>query len=267
MIKCRNLCVEYPHDGHDTHPALQDLSLDIGDSEFIALIGPNGSGKSTLALSLAGLQVLSSGTIEIDGNDINDLIRSRLIRDIVGIVFQNPDDQLVTNIVEREIAFALENRAVPVKEMERIVEQALHRFRIDGLKGRSPNQLSGGQKQKLALASVMIANPKFLILDEPTSFLDTPDRREILKRLRAEFNERKNDGFTVLLITQFSREAALCDRIIVVDNGRIAADASPEDLFTSQRSLLDTIGVEIPIEYRLSQAIPDIHLPASLFDY
>jgi len=267
MIKCLNLCVDYTHDKNKSIAALNNLSFDIRDSEFIGVIGPNGSGKSTLAFCVAGLQPLTSGTIEIDGRDIHDLIKTSEIRDVIGIVFQNPDDQLLTNMVEHEIAFALENRSVPKDEMVKRVDEIMHRFQIADLKGQSPNQLSGGQKQKLALASVMIANPKYLILDEPTSFLDMPDRRMILRQLRVEFQERAHEGFSIIFITQFPREAAACSRIIVLDNGQIAADDTPENLFTTQQTLFNSIGVEVPIEYQIKKAVPGIQVPANIFDY
>ena len=266
MIKCRNLCVDYQNDKNSSTSALNALSFDIGDSEFIGMIGPNGSGKSTLAFCIAGLLAVTSGTIEIDGGDINKLIRTREIRDMIGVVFQNPDDQLLTNMVEREIAFALENRSVRRDDMVKRVNEIIDRFQIADLKGQSPNQLSGGQKQKLAIASVMIANPKYLILDEPTSFLDIPDRRMILKQLKVEFQARACEGFSVLLITQFPREAAVCSRLIVLDKGQIAADDTPEKIFTERQVFLNSIGVEIPVEYQIKKAVPGIEFPAYIFD-
>ena len=267
MIKCHNINVSYPIDQDNSYQAISNVSIDIKEAEFTAIIGPNGSGKSTLALAMSGLQIAQSGSISIDNTDINVLLRSRSLYDLMGIVFQNPDDQLVTNFVEREIAFGLENRGVPRSEIVRRIDRILEEFNYSGLKNRSPFQLSGGQKQKLALASVLVANPKYLILDEPTSFLDSLDRKTIFAQLRKEIEEQKREGFSVILITQFSREAVQCDRVVVLNQGSIVADGFPDVIFSEMQELLQEIGVEIPVEYRLKKACPEIQLPKALFNY
>jgi len=265
MIKCRNLSVYYPGEKKRRIPALHNLSLDIVESEFITLVGPNGSGKSTLALCLAGLLPVDSGMLEIDGCDIQTMRRTNEIRNLVGIVFQNPDDQIITNFLDREVALSLENRGVPRGEMHVRVQEILQRFDLDTLSGRSPNHLSGGQKQKLALASVLVANPKYLILDETTSYLDPADRNAVFSHLTAEYARRKSEGFTVILITQFAREAASSGRVIVMHEGSVAADGSPADVFTEHRDEIESIGVGIPVEYYMQSAYSEIAVSPSLF--
>lgn len=266
MIECRNITVSYIQDRDTVFHAIKDISLEIGDAEFIAVVGPNGSGKSSLALALAGLLPLKSGSIVIDRVSMNELKDSRTLYDKIGIVFQNPDDQLVTNLVDTEIAFGLENRSVPQAEIIRRVNEILERFQLKDLTDRPPHQLSGGEKQLLALASVLVSNPKYLILDESTSFLDSFSRKMVLNQLHKEFKIRRSEGFTVILITQFSREAVHCGRVIVLNNGKLCVDDVPDKVFTEHQELLHTIGVEIPVEYRFKQECPDIPLPQSLFD-
>jgi len=194
-------------------------------------------------------------------------VNSGKIREIIGIVFQNPDDQLITNFVEREIAFALEYKGTPEVEMREKVRDILLRFNLDSLKRRSPNQLSGGQKQKLAVASIMIAKPQYLVLDEPTSFLDVNERRFLFNQLREEFKTQYDSGFSLLLITQYSREAVMCDRVIVLHDGEVAADDSPEKIFSENQSLLKQIGIEVPLEYRLKTLVPGIDIEPGIFNF
>jgi len=265
MIKCSNVTVVYPgSDGQDIR-ALDNLSLEVGESEFITVLGANGSGKSTLALCLAGLCDFSAGNITIDDRPFHELTGSGGIRDILGIVFQNPDDQILTNFLDREIALALENRGVSRDEMLLRVEDTLQAFGLSEYRHLLPNQLSGGQKQKLALASILVANPKYLILDETTSYLDPLERKTILSRLLSEFNRRKDQGFSILLITQFAREAVKSDRVIVLEKGAVAADAPPPVLFSESTGLLSAAGVDIPIEFRLSDIIPRASVSSELF--
>jgi len=259
MISCRNVCVEYRLDETNILSALRNVSFDVNESEFVAVIGPNGSGKSTLALCLSGLLQPTSGEIFIDNSPIEVPllgIDSRAIHTIVGIVFQNPDDQIIASSVEREIAFALENRGIPREEMKCRVNDIINRFSLDNMRERQPDCLSGGQKQKLAIASVLVSNPKFLILDEPTSFLDDSDRRMLIQLLNSEFQKPARTGFTVLLITQFSREAARCGRVVVMNRGEIIADGTPEYVFIERQEELLSIGVEVPVEYRIKKVYP-----------
>ncbi|MFC1553178.1 ATP-binding cassette domain-containing protein [candidate division KSB1 bacterium] len=266
MIRCKDVCVEYPSADGKTIFALKNISLEINDSEFVCIIGPNGSGKSTLALALTGLRQVSSGTIVIDQKDINTLLKTREIRDLTGIVFQNPDNQLLTNVLEHELAFALENRSVDKEEMIKQVNKTICDFQMQDLKGYSPNQLSGGQKQKLAIASVMITMPKYLFLDESTSYLDSEDRKMITDLLTGGFKNRKKDGFSIVLITQFSYEALFCDRLIVLNEGELILDDSPDKVFTKNQSVLEKIGIEVPLRYQLKNAVPSLKISKGMLN-
>ncbi len=267
MIKCTDISVSFPTMTERRLSALNNLSLEIKKTEFVTIIGPNGSGKSTLALSLSGLVPLDSGSIEIDGMDIEHLMNTGKIRDLIGIVFQNPDDQILTGFIDREIALGLEARGVSREMMIKRVNETLERFNLKKLNGLSPNQLSGGQKQKLALASILISEPQYLVLDETTSYLDPIERKKILSLLYKEFKNRSSNNFSIILITQYSREAAQSDRVIVMNNGAICADGPPEYIFTEKHDLLSAIGVDIPVEYRLKAAVPEMKISAGLFNY
>lgn len=265
MIKCTDLHLDYPAADGSMVNALNGLSVEIGASQFVTVMGPNGSGKSTLAMCLAGLQDLTGGEIIIDGIDIGSRISDGSIRDKIGIVFQNPDDQLLTYFIDRELALILENRGVPGDEMTRRVDLAIERFGMTGYTGVSPAQLSGGQKQKLALASILIGEPRYLILDETTSYLDPGERKTILSILNEEFERRKESGFSIILITQFAREAVQSDRVIILNNGAVSADGKPDKVFTGQGVFLSEIGVDIPPEFRLTNALPGISVESRLF--
>ncbi|MFC1561614.1 ATP-binding cassette domain-containing protein [candidate division KSB1 bacterium] len=267
MIICRDLNVRYPGTGRGQIPALNGLSVTISDSEFTAVIGPNGSGKSTFALAVSGLLSYESGSITVNDRNVKDLVTEGSIRDIIGIVFQNPDNQLLTNSLEREIAIALENRGVPRDVMLGRVDSALERFNLKDLLHLQPEQLSGGQKQKLALASILVADPDYLILDETTSYLDPKDRKMIFSMLRNEYKRKSSGKFSIVLITQFVREAVQSDRVIVMNKGAVAADAPPERLFIEHKTLLDSIGIEAPAEYQLKAAFPEIDIPSGLLSY
>jgi energy-coupling factor transporter ATP-binding protein EcfA2 len=265
MINCQNVSVEYRLDKTTVISALTNVSFNVKESEYIAVIGPNGSGKSTLALCLSGLLQPSSGTVYIDGAPLGTAVSNHTIHTTVGIVFQNPDNQLTANTVEREVAFALENRAIPREEMIHRVDAILKQFSIEDLRYRSPYHLSGGQKQKAALAAVMVSNPKYLILDEPTSYLDASDRRIFLHQLRLEFAERSANGFAIVLITQFSYEAVQCNRIIVLNKGEVITEGIPDYIFGECQEVLNAVGVEIPAEYHIKKVFPGIDLSADSF--
>ncbi|MCP4723523.1 MAG: ATP-binding cassette domain-containing protein [bacterium] len=267
MIKCTGITASYPGMVGNRQKALDNVDLEIHGPEFIGVIGPNGSGKSSLALCLAGLHKIDSGTLEIEGRDISDSINDGTIHDTIGIVFQDPDDQLITNTVEHEIAFALENRGIQPEVMRELVGKQIDKFNLDQFKDRSPHDLSGGQKQKLAVASALISDPVYIILDEPTSFLDPVERKDLFNLMREEFSNRKDAGFSVILITQFAREAAACDRVIVMDKGKIIADGDPEKVFSEKLDHFVEIGVNIPLEVKLRQYVPDFAVNYEVFGY
>jgi energy-coupling factor transport system ATP-binding protein len=208
--------------------SLRGVSFGLRPGETVALMGANGSGKTTLIRCLNGLLIPESGNVVVDGLSIRDAGSLVEIRRRVGLVFQNPDDQIVTATVDREIAFGLENLGVPHGEMVARVEDALDRFHLRAFKEHSPHLLSGGERQRLALAAVWVMDPGYFVLDEPTSLLDPSGRRDI-HRFMAEKASSRGNGF--LLATQFPEEAMLCGRLIVLDGGRVVYDGKPEIAF------------------------------------
>jgi len=247
MIVVENLCFRYK--GEEKY-AIEDLNLRIEDGEFISIMGANGSGKSTLALCLCGILKATSGTVMVDSHQINGGSEAGISK--FGIVFQNPDNQLVTTSVERELAFPLENAGIPFEYMKNMVDEKLISFNIDQYRHSFPGELSGGEKQKVALASAMISSPKYLILDEPTTFLDPVEKKEIFSVINNEMSTRKNIGFTVILITQYLKEALNSDRIIVLSDGKIIYDINSVEVINNIEDFED-LGISIPIEYKIEK--------------
>jgi len=237
MISIRGVKFDYPGGN-----ALDGIDLEIKEGEKIALMGPNGCGKSTLALLIKGLLLPAEGKIEIDNIPPENSSPGK-----TGIVFQNPENQIATAIVEREIAFGLENMGMPREEMVTIVDQALKKFGLSSYRKHPPHLLSGGQMQKLALASVMAMQPDYLILDEPTSMLDPVSRREFLESLD---NFPKKTG--ILFITQYPRETLKFPRLIVMLKGKIHFDGAPDNFF-SDPSLYHPSGIDPPVKYVLEK--------------
>ena len=221
MISFRNVTFCYDSGGA---PALRDLNLEIRAGESVCIMGANGCGKSTLARILAGLLEVSQGEFELNG------VADRPIP--VGLLFQNPDNQMVAVTVEKEIAFALENLAVPFEEMDRRVAATLERFGIEHLRTRLTSELSGGEKQRVALASVMICMPPVLVLDEPDSFLDAQGRAAL--RQEEEQIRRENPDMILVRITQYPSVAKRYQRLIVLDRGQVAADGSPPQILADR---------------------------------
>lgn len=231
MIKVEDVTYYYPE---TAEPALRNLNLDIGPGESVCLMGANGSGKSTLARVLAGLTRLTRGRVTVDGIDVADKTKPRR----VGMLFQNPDNQMVAVQVEKEIAFALENKACPPAEMDKVVTAALEAFDIVHLRERLTSELSGGEKQLVALASVMVQNPPVLVLDEPDSYLDEPGKKKLekyLARLKTD-----NPGLVEIRVTQYPQTARRYPRLIVLDRGVVAADSAPSDIFSDKEFCLRT---------------------------
>jgi len=222
MIEIKDLSFQY-----GDHKALDGITLDIREGEWIAVMGANGSGKTTLARCLNGLLLPTGGDVLVDGCSVLDADRLWDIRNRIGMVFQNPDNQIVSTLVEREIAFGLENLGIPSDEMRARVDEALARFDLTQYRCHPPHKLSGGEKQRLAIASVWVMRPKVMVLDEPASLLDPKGRREIehiLKNLDAA------DGQTILHITQFPEEAMLARRVLIMARGKIVMDGDPQKL-------------------------------------
>ena len=222
--------------------ALDGVDITIQKGEFVAVLGHNGSGKSTLVKHFNGILLPTSGKVFACGIDTCDEERLYDIRQNVGMVFQNPDNQIVATIVEEDVAFALENVGVPPAEIRRRVDEALKSVGMYEYRERAPHQLSGGQKQRIAIAGVIAMRPSCIVLDEPTAMLDPQGRKEVLqviKRLNREF------GITVILITHYMDEAAQTDRTVVVDNGKILLDDTPRRVF-AQVEKVKSVGLDVP---------------------
>ncbi len=245
IIRTENLCFSYKS-GDEENPVitevLKNINLDIKKGEFVSILGHNGSGKSTLAKHFNAILLPSSGKVYIDGIDTSDESRLFDIRKRAGMVFQNPDNQIVASIVEEDVAFALENMGVPYEEMRKRVDDALESVGMYEYRFHSPNQLSGGQKQRVAIAGIIAMRPECIILDEPTAMLDPHGRREVMKTIK---NLNKEYGITIVLITHYMNEAVESDRVIVIDRGEIILDDIPENVF-SQAEKMKSIGLDIP---------------------
>lgn len=221
---------------------LKGVSIDIKKGGFTAVLGHNGSGKSTLAKHMNAILLPCGGKVYVDGIDTSDEERLFDIRQRVGMVFQNPDNQIVATIVEEDVAFALENLGVPTEEMRERVYDALKSVGMYEYREHSPHQLSGGQKQRVAIAGIIAMRPDCIVLDEPTAMLDPKGRREVLKTIR-QLN--RDFGITVILITHYMEEAAQADRVVVMDGGKIILDDVPSEVF-SNVELMKKIGLDVP---------------------
>ena len=244
IIEINGLHFAYESDDGDKKPVevLRGIDLDIKKGEFVAVLGHNGCGKSTLAKHLNAILLPTEGTVTVDGIDTKDEDRLFELRQRAGMVFQNPDNQIVSSIVEEDVAFALENLGVPYEEMRRRVDESLKAVGMYDYRLHSPSQLSGGQKQRVAIAGIIAMQPKCIILDEPTAMLDPQGRKEVLATIHRMNREQ---GITIVLITHYMDEAADCDRVVVMDKGRIVLDNVPEKVF-SQVEKLKAIGLDVP---------------------
>lgn len=233
---------------------LNNINLTIPKGQFVAILGHNGSGKSTLARHLNGIEMPQEGTVRIEGMKTSSKEQIFNIRQKVGMVFQNPDNQIVTTVVEEDVAFALENLGVEPYEMRRRVDWAMEMTGITEYKTRAPHQLSGGQKQRVAIAGVVAMNPDYLVLDEPTAMLDPKGRKEVIRTLQTL---NKEENITVILITHYMEEAAKADRVVVMDEGKIIMDDTPQKVFSRVEELRE-IDLDVPqptkLIYLLKQA-------------
>ena len=263
-IEVKDLSFSYPsqEEGQLPLPVLEHLDLTISEGSFVAILGHNGCGKSTLAKLLNGILVPSSGKVLVHGIDTSDDDRLIDIRRTVGMVFQNPDNQIVANVVEEDVAFAPENLGVEPREIRRRVDSALKQVGMYEYREHAPHLLSGGQKQRVAIAGVIAMQPRCIVLDEPTAMLDPQGRREVLETVR-RFN--REQGITVVLITHHMDEAAQADRVIAMAEGRIVADGAPAEVFT-QVELLRSVDLTVPetteLLYELNQEGFDLPLEA-----
>ena len=242
IIEIRDLHFSYESEGEKPAEVLKGINLDIEEGEFVAVLGHNGSGKSTLAKHINAILVPASGKIYVDGIDTADEDKIFDLRQRAGMVFQNPDNQIVSSIVEEDVAFALENLGVPYGEMRKRVDDALKAVNMYEYRLHSPAQLSGGQKQRIAIAGIIAMQPKCIILDEPTAMLDPQGRREVMEVIRKMNREQ---GVTIVLITHYMDEAAQCGRVIVMDKGTVVLDDTPRAVF-SHVDKIKKIGLDVP---------------------
>lgn len=244
IIEIEDLHFSYDSDGESKvqDEVLKGIDLTIKEGEFVAVLGHNGSGKSTLAKHLNAILLPTKGKVTVDGIDTADESRLFDLRRRVGMVFQNPDNQIVSSIVEEDVAFALENLGVPYEEMRRLVDDALRAVNMYEYRLHSPAQLSGGQKQRVAIAGIIAMEPRCIILDEPTAMLDPSGRKEVMATVRRMNREQ---GITVVLITHYMDEAAQSGRVVVIDKGRLIMDDKPEKVF-AQVDRMKEIGLDVP---------------------
>ena len=252
-IEIRHLAYSYPDDTATEHVVFQDLSLDIEQGSFVAVLGHNGCGKSTLAKHLNAILLPEGGTVTVYGLDTKQEENLLAIRQQVGMVFQNPDNQIVSNVVEEDVAFAPENLGVPTQEIRRRVDEALEAVGMAAYKKHAPHLLSGGQKQRVAIAGVLAMQPKTIVLDEPTAMLDPQGRQEVVSIVEKLSREQ---NITVILITHHMDEAICADRVIAMDDGKIIADGAPKDVFT-KIDLLQSVGLTAPQTTLLLKALDD----------
>ena len=239
--------------GEGSTPALDDVNIQIRQGEFTAVLGHNGSGKSTLAKHFNGILLPSGGKVYVDGLDTADDSKLFDIRKTAGMVFQNPDNQIVATVVEEDVAFACENLGLPWAELRKRVDDALAAVGMTEFANHAPHLLSGGQKQRIAIAGVLAMQPRVIIMDEPTAMLDPAGRADVMETIK-ELNRKQ--GMTVVLITHHMDEAAQADRVVVMKQGRVALDGAPKEVFSKveeMRELSLTVPQTVEILHGLNQ--------------
>ncbi|MBQ5783219.1 MAG: energy-coupling factor transporter ATPase [Oscillospiraceae bacterium] len=250
MIKASDLWFGY---SEEREKALSGVNFAADKGEFIAVLGSNGCGKSTLAKHFNAILVPEKGTVEVDGMLTTEDERLFDIRQKVGMVFQNPDNQIVATIVEEDVAFALENMGVEPAEIRRRIDEAMEKTGVYKFKDKAPHHLSGGQKQRVAIAGIIAMRPDYIVLDEPTAMLDPEGRRKVLKTIKSL---NKEYGITVILITHYMDEAAQADRIVVMSKGKVVKEGTPKEIF-SQVELVKSLSLDVPqtseIAYELTK--------------
>ena len=261
-IHTEHLCFSYGgEDGEPEVPAVRDISLDIRRGEYVAILGHNGSGKSTFAKLLNQILEPTSGKLIVGGTDLTagELTEEELFahRRRVGMVFQNPDNQLIATLVEEDVAFGPENLGVPQEELRRLVDDSLATVGMTEYAQHEPHRLSGGQKQRVAIAGIIAMMPECIIFDESTAMLDPSGRREVLDTVRKLNREH---GITILNITHYMNEAAMADRVIVINDGKLLMDGTPDEVF-ARRGELRAAGLEVPQCTELIHRLRDAGLP------
>lgn len=263
FIEIKNLIVDFKRvddEGKEVFStrALDKISLDIEKGSFVSIVGMNGSGKSTLAKCLNGLLLPTEGDVFVEGLNTKNEKELWNIRKRVGMVFQNPDNQIVSSIVEDDVAFGPENMGIPPAEIRTRVDSALKRVDMYDCKDKGAHMLSGGQKQRIAIAGAVAMRPDCIVFDEPTAMLDPRGRAQVMEIIR----ELNSDGITTILITHFMEEAMQADRIIVLKNGKVFSDSTPNDLFENGKIITDA-GLEVPTIIELRNKLIDAGMKLS----
>ena len=253
MIKAENVSFRYQghEDAPEDTPAVKNVSFEVEEGEFVAVLGSNGSGKSTLAKLINALFIPTEGTVYVNGIDTKDEKRIWEVRSVCGMVFQNPDNQLVATVVEEDVAFGLENMGVEPGEIRRRVDEALEIVGMSEYAAGAPHMLSGGQKQRVAIAGVLAMRPRVIVFDESTAMLDPVGRREVMKVVRRLNHE---EGITVLWITHFMEEAAQADRILVIEEGELKMSGTPREVFR-QIDAVRACGLDVPEMTELARGL------------
>ncbi len=244
MIEIKDLYFSYENEGENKNPrnVINGVNLNIKEGEFVALLGHNGSGKSTLAKLINALFIPKKGQVLVDGFDTKDDKSVWDIRSRAGMVFQNPDNQLVATVVEDDVAFGPENLGIESSEIRKRVDKALESVNMEAFKKNSPHLLSGGQKQRVAIAGILAMSPTYIILDEPTAMLDPSGRKEVMETV---LKLNKEQGKTIILITHYMDEAAMADRLIIMEEGSIILQGKPREVF-SHVDEIKNIGLDVP---------------------
>ena len=242
IISAQKVVFGYPKADNELNIVLRGVSLTIPEGPLVAVLGHNGSGKSTLAKHFNAILVPDEGVVEVCGIDTKDEDRLYDIRQTVGMVFQNPDNQIVATIVEEDVAFGPENMGVEPKEIRLRVDGALADVGMSEYKTHAPHQLSGGQKQRVAIAGIIAMRPRCIVLDEPTAMLDPKGRREVISTIK---RLNRESGVTVVLITHYMEEAAQCDRVVVMNDGQVLLDDAPRAVFSNVQTLKE-VGLDVP---------------------
>ena len=254
MIEIKNLVYQYEG---GVKCAVDGVSLTIEKGEFVAVLGHNGSGKSTMAKCLNGLYRPTSGDVIVDEMNTKDEADIWKIRARAGMVFQNPDNQIVATVVEEDVAFGAENLAVEQSDLRRRVDEALAAVEMTEYKDDQPHKLSGGQKQRVAIAGILAMNPDYIILDEPTAMLDPVGRQEVMKTI---LRLNKEEGKTIILITHFMNEAVQADRVAVMEEGKLILQGPPRDVF-NQVDTMKSLGLDVPQVTELAARLKAVGVP------
>lgn len=259
IIEFDNVCFRYEADeeGQILPLAVKNVTIGIEEGSFVAVLGHNGSGKSTFAKLTNAINIPESGKVTVNGLDTADENNTDEIRRTVGMVFQNPDNQIVATIVEDDVAFGPENLGVEPKEIRKRVDDALKAVNMYEFRNSEPYKLSGGQKQRVAIAGVIAMQTRCIVLDEPTAMLDPNGRKEVLATIKRLNRER---GITVVLVTHFMDEAVEADRVVVIDNGEVYMDGTPREVFSKADELIN-VGLDVPQATQLAKALRAQGLP------